>query len=102
MPGKQLGKKRSLAAYRLVFGQPHQEDLPAHLAEGLTLEEARKAADLWRISLELLKRHKMVPLASVVIQLFKDLNVGYGCILSLVVGSVTFDERNRFPDRRHP
>jgi hypothetical protein len=44
--------KRSLALYRLVFGQPRQEDLLAHLAERLTPEEAQQAATLWRISLE--------------------------------------------------
>jgi hypothetical protein len=44
--------KRSLALYRLVFGQPRQEDLLAHLAEQLTPEEALKVANLWRISLE--------------------------------------------------
>lgn len=44
--------KRSLVLYRLVFGQPRQEDLLAHLAEQMTPEEARKVANLWRISLE--------------------------------------------------
>ena len=44
--------KRSLALYRLVFGQPRQEDLLAHLAERMTPEEARQAANLWRISLD--------------------------------------------------
>lgn len=44
--------KRSLAVYRMVFGQPRQEDLLAHLerrmADGLAAEDLER----WRISLE--------------------------------------------------
>jgi hypothetical protein len=43
--------KRGLALYRLVFGQPRQEDLLAHLADRMTEEEARAAVAAWRISL---------------------------------------------------
>ena len=31
--------KRSLAVYRMVFGQPRQEDLVAHLLEQLPVEK---------------------------------------------------------------
>jgi hypothetical protein len=44
--------KRMLAVYRLVFGQPRQEDLLEHLAsrsDSISLDHAR---DAWRISLE--------------------------------------------------
>jgi hypothetical protein len=34
--------KRSLALYRLLFGQPRQEDLLSHLADRMTLEEGKK------------------------------------------------------------
>jgi hypothetical protein len=44
--------KRSLALYRLVFGQPRQEDLLAHLAEGLDASEAETLMKRWRINLE--------------------------------------------------
>ena len=44
--------KRMLAVYRLVFGQPRQEDLLEHLASrsgSISLDHVR---DAWRISLE--------------------------------------------------
>lgn len=44
--------KRCLALYRLVFGQPRQEDLLTHLADRMDAAEAERAATLWRISLE--------------------------------------------------
>jgi hypothetical protein len=44
--------KRSLVLYRLVFGQPRQEDLLAHLADRMSLDEAESVANAWRISLE--------------------------------------------------
>jgi hypothetical protein len=43
--------KRSLALYRLVFGQPRQEDLLAHLSAHLGEVEAERAASAWTISL---------------------------------------------------
>ncbi|HAY20640.1 MAG TPA: helicase, partial [Desulfobacterales bacterium] len=43
--------KRSLALYRLVFGQPRQEDLLAHLTERVSPEQAEGLAHAWRISL---------------------------------------------------
>jgi hypothetical protein len=43
--------KRSLALYRLVFGQPRQEDLLAHLTARLSDADAQKAAAAWRLSL---------------------------------------------------
>jgi hypothetical protein len=44
--------KRSLVLYRLVFGQPRQEDLLNHLAERMSLDEAESIANAWRINLE--------------------------------------------------
>ncbi len=44
--------KRCLALYRLVFGQPRQEDLLTHLADRMDIAEAEQAANQWRISLE--------------------------------------------------
>lgn len=44
--------KKSLALYRLVFGQPRQEDLLAHLMDRMLPEQTKKAAKYWRISLE--------------------------------------------------
>lgn len=44
--------KRCLALYRLVFGQPRQEDLLTHLADRMDAAEAERAAAQWRISLE--------------------------------------------------
>jgi hypothetical protein len=44
--------KRSLALYRLVFGQPRQEDLLAHLTDKIDMAEAGKAVMNWGISLE--------------------------------------------------
>ena len=44
--------KRSLALYRLVFGQPRQEDLLTHLTNRMDLNEAEAATTRWRISLE--------------------------------------------------
>jgi len=43
--------KRSLVLYRLVFGQPRQEDLLNHLAERMSLDEAESVANAWRIKL---------------------------------------------------
>ena len=43
--------KRSLALYRLVFGQPRQEDLLAHLAEHIGADDVTGRAAAWRISL---------------------------------------------------
>jgi len=44
--------KRTLAVYRLVFGQPRQEDLLAYLADRLDEGEAHDLATRWRINLE--------------------------------------------------
>lgn len=44
--------KRMLAAYRLVFGQPRQEDLLAYLMDRLRDGESDLNPDDWRISLE--------------------------------------------------
>lgn len=47
-----LGRlKRGLAMYRLVFGQPRQEDLLAHLGERLSAEQLAHAVNEWRIDL---------------------------------------------------
>jgi hypothetical protein len=43
--------KRNLALYRLVFGQPRQEDLLAHLTERLTSPAAMSRAASWQLSL---------------------------------------------------
>lgn len=43
--------KRSLAVYRMVFGQPRQEDLLAYLSELPAREETDKDLDRYRISL---------------------------------------------------
>ncbi|MHB9098017.1 MAG: helicase-related protein [Syntrophales bacterium] len=43
--------KRCLVLYRLVFGQPRQEDLLNHLLERLPPEAAEKARQNWQISL---------------------------------------------------
>jgi len=43
--------KRSLAVYRLVFGQPRQEDLAAYLADRLSAEELAERRDALRIDL---------------------------------------------------
>lgn len=43
--------KRSLALYQLVFGQPRQEDLLAHLTEQMSDEEADRISAAWTISL---------------------------------------------------
>lgn len=44
--------KRGLALYRLVFGQPRQQDLLAYLMETMNEEEAREVTSKWSISLE--------------------------------------------------
>ncbi len=44
--------KRSLALYRLVFGQPRQEDLLAHISENVELSDAEQMTTSWRISLQ--------------------------------------------------
>ena len=47
-----LGRlKRGLAMYRLVFGQPRQEDLLAQLGERLSPEQIAHAVNEWRIDL---------------------------------------------------
>jgi hypothetical protein len=43
--------KRGLALYRLVFGQPRQEDLLAHLAESLPADRLDELVAEWRIDL---------------------------------------------------
>jgi len=43
--------KRSLAMYRLVFGQPRQDDLLAHLVESMPEGRARQATLRWALSL---------------------------------------------------
>lgn len=43
--------KHGLALYRLVFGQPRQEDLVAHLRDRLTDEQIAHAVREWRIDL---------------------------------------------------
>ena len=43
--------KRSLALYRLVFGQPRQEDLLAHLVDRMPESAAREAIQHWALSL---------------------------------------------------
>lgn len=43
--------KRGLALYRLVFGQPRQEDLLAHLGERLSGEDIDRIVTEWRIDL---------------------------------------------------
>jgi len=47
-----LRLKRMLAVYRLVFGQPRQENLLAYLAERIDTIGVEKAIHQWRISLE--------------------------------------------------
>ena len=50
--GVQLERlKRGLALYRLVFGQPRQEDLLAHLGDRLAPEEIERVVAEWRIDL---------------------------------------------------
>lgn len=43
--------KKSLALYRLVFGQPRQQDLLTHLTGRMSEEEAQEAVHKWQISL---------------------------------------------------
>lgn len=43
--------QRSLALYRMAFGQPRQEDLIRHLETRYSPEEAKRIARAWRISL---------------------------------------------------
>lgn len=43
--------KRGLALYRLVFGQPRQEDMLAHLGERLSPEDIDGVVAEWRIDL---------------------------------------------------
>jgi hypothetical protein len=43
--------RRSVAAYRLVFGQPRQDDLLEYLARELTDEQLREAVEVCRIDL---------------------------------------------------
>jgi hypothetical protein len=44
--------KRSLAAYRMVFGQARQEDLLSYLLARFTEEEVSTYAEILRIDLE--------------------------------------------------
>jgi hypothetical protein len=44
--------KGMLAVYRMVFGQPRQEDLLEYLADQLGKNQGRFDLDMWRISLE--------------------------------------------------
>jgi hypothetical protein len=44
--------KRNLALYRLVFGQPRQEDLLAHLSAHMGEEQAEQVATTWTLSLQ--------------------------------------------------
>lgn len=44
--------RKSLILYRMVFGQPRQEDLLQHLEGHFGVEEARELAERWRICLE--------------------------------------------------
>ncbi len=46
-----IALKRSLAAYRLAFGQPRQEDLVAFLRQTLTEEEVERVSEELRIDL---------------------------------------------------
>ncbi len=56
--------KRGLALYRLVFGQPRQEELSTHLNERLLTQEQRKlASSRWRIDLTPPDVAKTVPTA---------------------------------------
>ena len=43
--------KRSLAVYRMVFGQPRQDDLLAYLLDRLTDEQIEEIGPLLRIDL---------------------------------------------------
>ena len=45
------GLKRSLAAYRLAFGQPRQEDLVAFLERSLDENEVARVSEELRIDL---------------------------------------------------
>lgn len=49
--GKLERLKRSLALYRLVFGQPRQEDLLVHLERHMSREDAENALRDWRVEL---------------------------------------------------
>jgi hypothetical protein len=53
---KDVGKlerlKSNLALYRLVFGQPRQEDLLSHLSKSIPSREAEKIVMCWRICLQ--------------------------------------------------
>jgi hypothetical protein len=49
--GKFQTLKRSLAVYRMVFGQPRQEDLLAHLRRALEGGASLEELECWRISL---------------------------------------------------
>ena len=44
--------KRMLAVYRLVFGQPRQEDLLDYLTDRVSEDQKLQELDMWRISLE--------------------------------------------------
>lgn len=44
--------KRMLAVYRLVFGQPRQEDLLEYLSNRISENHGRQVLNTWRISLE--------------------------------------------------
>jgi hypothetical protein len=44
--------KRDLALYRVVFGQPRQQDLLSHLSNRINADEVQKKVEEWRILLE--------------------------------------------------
>ena len=44
--------KKMLAVYRMVFGQPRQEDLLEYLADRVDEEQEGRALDMWRVALE--------------------------------------------------
>ncbi len=44
--------RKSLVLYRMVFGQPRQEDLLRHLEDQFTEEEARAIARQWTVDLQ--------------------------------------------------
>ena len=43
--------RRSLAVYRMVFGQAHQEDLLAYLTSRLSSEEIERLSEVLRVDL---------------------------------------------------
>jgi hypothetical protein len=43
---------RALALYRVMFGQPRQQDLLSHLSNRINADEVQQKVGEWRISLE--------------------------------------------------